>query len=714
MDRSFIYSNQIARSFDEIWQRRDIAYAIGWLMQSFFGSSDTFVDGFVATETLVPSLTINMTEGRLYGLAEMDSTSMGALSADTTLIMQQGHKAAHTITLSTAGLTAGQSRWALIEAKFLQDDEIRAGDPSAGVFFYFNADDPTQPFEGPADSGSDQPSVRRGAVTIQTTYGAAASTGSQVAPSPSSGFVPLYLILLTNGQTTITNGNILKAGPEVGVGVDDEYPEAPFNTGLYGHHHVGTGGSAPKVSLTQEVDGILPLPNLPVTNDDPPASAKIPIIGHGSGTPQGARAGEVDDLYWDTASKTLWLCITAGNSSTSAWEPVGVPEKIDSTSSSVSLTGRLHKIYLMRPTANATISLDAVADMLGSVLWIKNDLALGSAYTVTIDGDDSELVDGNSSMVLYPQQSCVLVPRVISGTGSWSNIAGPSGMPFGGNGGRQLPTSGALSGYYYHSGNWTSTGTLTAAPGTKIKVAGNISLGHTLTLLPGITGGVGCVDGKSAPAPGGGPGGGYALLTGSDRMAGGGGGNGGRGGNGGSSTAGVYAPGGKAYSIDEYFMGSSGGGGSSASTKDGGDGGDAGGSLYVECSGTFTSTVNIAGSGGNGADGETNDGAGGAGGSGGTIEIRAGVDINITGGSITLDGGDGGSGGGTGGGHGGKGPGGGGGNCRLWAGNAVTGGGNVSVLGGSKGATGSSSQDAEDGEAGVYEEIEGVRPSSRF
>lgn len=713
MNKPFIYSTEILRSFDILWMVKYIQIAISQMIHTFTGSSNAFVDGAEASESLTPSMTINLTEGVIYQQAAIDPTEWGALDADNTLIIQQGYKAGHSFTLSTSGLSSGQSRWALIEAKFSTVDDIHPNDPTGGVVGFWNAGNPSQPFLGPNNSGASLPTVRFGTMVTQVTYGAPATTGSQTAPTVSSGFVPLYLVLLTNGQTTITNGQILKAGPSVGVGVPSDYQKAPFNTGLYAHHHTGAAGAAPKVSLTTEVEDVLPFGNLPVTNTNPPASSKVPVFGYGTTVPQGDRAGEVGDYFFHSTSKVLYRCSTAGDATGAVWEAIGIPETIFSTATTVSVSGRIHKIYSLRPTANCTFSLDAANLMLGSILTIRNDLDAGATYKVTVDPNATELINGVLSIDLYPGQAITIYPRVVSGVNSWSSLSGPIGQAFGGNGGRQLPTSGAISGTYVHEGNWTSTGPLTFAPGTKIKVqGGTFKLDHTMTGDYGVDGGLGSAIAAQPPGFGSGPAGGQACMF--DRCGGGGGGNGGRGGNGGSSKANVFAQGGSAVSIDEFFCGSSGGGGATTGSDAAGDGGKAGPSLYIEVNGDIDINQQIILNGEAGANGTANNGAGGGGGSGGTGDFRASGNIDLTDGGIQAKGGDAGDGGGDSGGHGGEGGAGGGGNVRLWAGGTVTADANVDVSAGADADVGSDSQEATSAEAGVKIVIQNSRPPSRF
>lgn len=260
MNRPIIYDEEQARTYDILWGWRDFVIAAGFLEQDLAGQTTGVVAGIGATASGPPSLVINLAAGRVYQNAAVDATSYGALSADSDLIMQQGIAAGQTVTLTTSGLSSGQSRWALIQAQFSQVDAIPGDDPTGGLLKYFNTADPTVPFEGPGNDGDPQNTVRRGLVTVNVIYGAPATTGAEVPPNPSAGFLGLYLVDLAFGQTTVVQNQILPAGPSVGTGVPSNYPQAPFLAGLLNSHHNGKAGQAPKIILTNgaEVQGVLP------------------------------------------------------------------------------------------------------------------------------------------------------------------------------------------------------------------------------------------------------------------------------------------------------------------------------------------------------------------------------------------------------------------------------------------------------------------------
>lgn len=324
MQRSILYDEEQADPFDILWQFKDIVFALGHIQQDIAGSIATVASGLAATPTAPTSLILNIAAGRVYQQGPVDPTPYGALPTDTAVIQLQGTAPAQTVQLSTAALSSGQSMWALVQAQISQTDIVRPTDPTGGVLNYWNAADPTQPFQGPNNDGSPQPTERQVGVTLSVVYGTAATTGSEVPPNPTSGFIPLYLVDLAFGQTTIASNQILVAGPSVGSNVPSNYPAAPFLAGLLNAHHSGGAGQAPQIDLTKEVKNALPLANVKASNT---AGGGLPVLKLGAGNPNGSVAGNfsvngASDFYWDTTNLILYICTVTGSTSTSVWTAV--------------------------------------------------------------------------------------------------------------------------------------------------------------------------------------------------------------------------------------------------------------------------------------------------------------------------------------------------------------------------------------------------------
>jgi hypothetical protein len=243
------------RDFDFVMFEHDVLVALGGLSSDVMsGLPTTVAGGLVATQTNTPSLTINMTAGRIYQFATSDATADGSIPQDLSIITQQGYAPAQTITLVAPA--PGQSQWNLIQAQYSQVDTVRANDPNGGIVPFYNVTNPTQPTLNSVNT------VRKAVCVLQVISGSAATTGSEAPPTATGGWIPLYLIDLAGGQTQITTSQIKVAGPSVGVGVPSSYASAPFLAGLLASHHGGTPGQAPKIKLGSEVQGILPYINM--------------------------------------------------------------------------------------------------------------------------------------------------------------------------------------------------------------------------------------------------------------------------------------------------------------------------------------------------------------------------------------------------------------------------------------------------------------------
>lgn len=381
-NRPIIYDEEQGRTFDVLEGWRDFLVALGYFAEDVNGSTIGVVSGLVATPTTPASLSINLSAGRVYQQAVVDGSSYGALPADSTIVQQQGYADAQQVLLSTAGLSAGQSRWALIEAQFNQADAVAPGDPTGGLLLYYNSSNPSQPFQGPGNDGQIQNTTRNGVCAIRVTLGAAATTGSEVPPNPDAGWLPLYLIDLTFGQTQILSNQILVAGPSVGVGVPNNYANAPFLAGLLNAHHGGIAGQAPKINLAAEVQGILPLLNLLASSA---TGGGLPVMKLFAGNPNTNVAGNASvngasDFCWDTTNKVLYVCTTTGNAASAVWtsavqssQTLGTREITTSTALAIALNDQV--LFFNRTTSVAALTATLPANPTPGQTFILDDQA---------------------------------------------------------------------------------------------------------------------------------------------------------------------------------------------------------------------------------------------------------------------------------------------------------------------------------------------------
>jgi hypothetical protein len=210
MDRIFVYPGAIPQDTDILNSNRNPMIALGYLAQACLGSG-TIVDGLACNPTIPASLTVNIGPGSIFSLQTIDSTAYGSLAADFDPLLKIGaNPFGVTSLILTPPVASGFTINYVVEANFSETDT------NATVIPYYNAATPSQPFSGPNNSGANQNTLRQQRVALQLKAGTPGPTGSQVTPAPDLGWVGLYVIPVSNAQTTITSGNI------------SVYPAAPF------------------------------------------------------------------------------------------------------------------------------------------------------------------------------------------------------------------------------------------------------------------------------------------------------------------------------------------------------------------------------------------------------------------------------------------------------------------------------------------------------
>ena len=185
---------------------------LGYLAQAVLGQN-TIADGLVCSPTSPASLGVTVGPGALTQLTTVDILSYGSLLADIAdpLLKMGINISASSFTL-VAPTTSGQSTNYLIEASFLESDV------NSAVLPYYNAANPAQPYSGSANSGVAQNTRRAQRVQLELKAGAPAQTGQQQTPPVDAGWVGLYTISVSYGQTEVLASNIAVS------------PSAPFLT----------------------------------------------------------------------------------------------------------------------------------------------------------------------------------------------------------------------------------------------------------------------------------------------------------------------------------------------------------------------------------------------------------------------------------------------------------------------------------------------------
>jgi hypothetical protein len=212
MDRNLVYPGSIPLDTDLLALNRNTMVALGYLAQAILGTS-VLVDGLACVPTVPASLAITVGAGSITQLSVVDTLAYGSLPADTVdPLLKMGVNLQPTSFTLAAPTTSGQSVNYLIQAA------LQEADTNPIVLPYYNAANPTQPYSGPTNSGVAQNTQRIQRVQLQLKAGAAASTGTQLAPPIDNGWVGLYVITVSYGQSAITAGGI------------STLPSAPFLT----------------------------------------------------------------------------------------------------------------------------------------------------------------------------------------------------------------------------------------------------------------------------------------------------------------------------------------------------------------------------------------------------------------------------------------------------------------------------------------------------
>lgn len=243
VDRMQVYLGQVPLETDLLQTNKFAMIGLAKLASAILGSGPVLHSLPCTPGT---GLTVSVGAGQIYQLANIDTTAYSSLAADTThQILKQGILLDPVALSCPAPATAGQSINYMVQIGFQENDT------GPTVLQYYNASNPSVPFVGPAGAGSSNATVRSGQCVVQVKAGAAAATGSQTTPSPDSGFIAAYVVTVAQGASSITSGNIAVASG------------APFLAGLLNSHHSGGAGQAPKINLATEVQGTLPVANLP-------------------------------------------------------------------------------------------------------------------------------------------------------------------------------------------------------------------------------------------------------------------------------------------------------------------------------------------------------------------------------------------------------------------------------------------------------------------
>jgi hypothetical protein len=212
MDRTIVYPGSIPLDTDLLSTNLNAMVALGYLARAVFGQT-VVADGLVCSPTSPASLGVTVGPGCLTQFTVVDTFPYGSLPADTTdSLLKMGINISPTSFTLVSPTTSGQSANYLIEGSFLETDI------NPIVLPYYNATNPAQPYSGSANSGVAQNTARIQRVQLQLKAGAPSLTGLQQTPVVDAGWVGLYTISVSYGQTQVLASDIAVS------------PTAPFLT----------------------------------------------------------------------------------------------------------------------------------------------------------------------------------------------------------------------------------------------------------------------------------------------------------------------------------------------------------------------------------------------------------------------------------------------------------------------------------------------------
>lgn len=235
MRRLMTYAGQIPLETDLLHTNKETMLALGYALQALIGTG-TVADGLACTPTTPASMSVIIAPGSIYTYSTIDGSPYSSLGTDTGSVVKQGILYNALTTALTAPGTVGYSINYLIQAEFTETDD------GSVVLPYYNSSDPSIPWSGPSNSGAAQYTQRSGYVTLNVKAGTAAATGSQTTPAVDAGYVPLWVVTVAYGQTTITSGNIVQHASAPFIGT--KLPAVPSDVQSGKWTYAAAGGTA--------------------------------------------------------------------------------------------------------------------------------------------------------------------------------------------------------------------------------------------------------------------------------------------------------------------------------------------------------------------------------------------------------------------------------------------------------------------------------------
>ena len=398
-DRVLVYDGAIPQVTDILNASKFGMVADSFLARAVLGGG-TVVHGLaIAPGGVGAPLTVSIGPGSIYSLDNVDATAYGDLGTDTATILKQGINYTALSLPITPPSTAGYSQVFLVQAKLT---DVDAG---ATTLSYYNANSPQDPYSGPANNGMSQFTTRTVVASISTVAGVAAPTGSQAAPSPTTGYLGLYTITVPNGATSITSGMIAQPAatpsPRASAAATSSpfFPTLPTIPGSVQDsswtYAVDTSGAANVIvaSLFPPVATLVPgmEVQIKIANTNTSSSVTFNLNGTGAISVRRATTGApaASDLVAGMVAKFVydgayWQIMNyEGGNTTNTTTIYGIPYGSDSSST---------------PNTVTVTGLTNYALAAGQAIEVKIGNANTGATTITVNGGASNAIVQTGSL----------------------------------------------------------------------------------------------------------------------------------------------------------------------------------------------------------------------------------------------------------------------------------------------------------------------------
>jgi hypothetical protein len=206
MDRNFVYDAALGQAIDILAPQVNAMSSVSKFAEALLALPASAAAGLGCIPSTPPALTVQVLPGQLYATETVDAVAFGDVGTNSNALLKQFVTWASKTLSCPAPTTTGFSINYLIEA---QPAEV---DGDLETLEYFNpaiATDPSAPaWSGPNNTGAQQPTTRKATLNITAKAGVPAAAGTQVTPAPDAGYFGLWVVTVTQGQLTITSGNI--------------------------------------------------------------------------------------------------------------------------------------------------------------------------------------------------------------------------------------------------------------------------------------------------------------------------------------------------------------------------------------------------------------------------------------------------------------------------------------------------------------------------